>query len=57
MQMRLYKHFTLRGHSGFPHDGVYKTDPICPTKCEGYWIDIFKTKAPMGLKFDFDDSF
>ena len=32
-------------------------DPSCPTKREDYWIDILKTKAHMGLNFDFDDSF
>ena len=33
------------------------SDPSCPTKREDYWIDTLKTKAPMGLNFDFDDSF
>ena len=36
---------------------IDKTDPSCSTKRENYWIDILKTKAPMGLNFDFDDSF
>ena len=36
---------------------IDKTDPCCPTKREDYWIDILKIKAPMGLNFDFDDSF
>ena len=31
--------------------------PSCPTKHKGYWIDTLKTKAIMGLNFDFDDSF
>ena len=48
-------------YSGFLHDVsvtlIDKTDPSCPTKREDYWIDTLKTKAPMGLKFDFDDSF
>ena len=61
MQRHLYEHFTLRGHSGFLHDVsitlIDKIDPCCPTKREDYWIDILKTKAPMGLNFDFDDSF
>ena len=61
MQRHLYEHFSLPGHSGFLHD-VYialidKTDPSCPTKREDYWVDTLKTKTPMGLKFDFDDSF
>ena len=61
MQKHLYEHFTLPGHSGFLHDVsvtlIDKTDPSCPTKREDYWIDTLKTKAPMGLNFDFDDSF
>ena len=61
MQRHLYEHFTLPGHSGFLHDVsitlIDKTDPSCPTKREDYWIDILKGKAPMGLNFDFDDSF
>ena len=60
MQKHLYEHFTLPGHSGFLHGSVTlidKTDPSCSTKRENYWIDILKTKAPMGLNFDFDDSF
>ena len=51
----------IPGHSGFLHDVsvtlIDKTDPSCPTKREDYWIDTLKTKAPMGLNFDFDDSF
>ena len=61
MQRHLYEHFTLPGHSGFLHDVSItltdKTDLSCPTKCKDYWIDILKTKAPMGLSFDFDDRF
>ena len=60
MQKHLYEHFTLPGHSGFLHMSVTlidKTDPSCSTKREDYWIDTLKTKAPMGLNFDFDDSF
>ena len=61
MQRNFYEHFTLRGHSGFLHDVsitlIDKTGPSCPTKREDYWIDILKTKAPMGLNFDFDDNF
>ena len=61
MQRHLYEHFTLAGHFGFLHDVsitlIDKTDPSFPTKREDYWIDILKTKAPMGLNFDFDDSF
>ena len=48
-------------HSGFLHDVsitlIDKTDPSCFTKSEDYWIDTLKTKPPMGLNFDFDDSF
>ena len=36
---------------------IYIYAPSCPTKHKGYWIDILKTKAIMGLNFDFDDSF
>ena len=61
MQRHLHEHFTLPGTSGFLHDVsitlIDKTDPSCPTKREDYWIDILKTKAPMGLNFDFYDSF
>ena len=61
MQRHLYVHFTLPEHSGFLHDVsiilIDKTDPSCPTKRDDYWIDILKTKAPMGLNFEFDDSF
>ena len=61
MQRHFYEHFTLPGHSGFLHNvsimPIDKTDPSCRTKCEDYWIDILKTKASMGLNFDFDDSF
>ena len=49
------EHFTLPGHSGFLHVSITlvdKTDPSCLTKREDYWIDILKTKAPMGLNFD-----
>ena len=60
MQRHLYEHFKLLGHSGFFHDVsitlIDKTDSSCPTKREDYWIDILKTKAPIGLNFDFDDS-
>ena len=60
MKMHLYEAFTLPGHSSF-HDVsitlIDKTDPSCTTKREDYWIDILKTRAPMGLNFDFDDSF
>ena len=61
MQRHLYEHFTLPGYSGFLHDHtitlIDKTDPSFPTKREDYWIDILKTKAPMRLNFDFDNSF
>ena len=61
MQKHLYEYFTLPGPSGFLHDVsvtlIGKTDPSCPTKREDYRIDTLKTKAPMGLNFDFDDSF
>ena len=61
MQRHLYEHFPLPGHSGFLHDVsitlIGKIDPSCPTKREDYWIDILKTKAPMGLNFDSDHSF
>ena len=61
IQRHLYEHFTLPGHSSFLHDVsitlIDKTDPSYPTKREDYWIDILKTKPPMGLNFDFYDSF
>ena len=61
MQKHLYEDYTLPGHPGFLHDVsatlIDKTDPSCSTKREDYWIDTLKTKAPMGLNFDFDDSF
>ena len=61
MQRHLHEHFTLPGHSGFLHDVsirlIDKTDPSCSSKRKDYWIDVLKTKAPMGLNFDFDDSF
>ena len=60
MQRHLYEHFALPRHSGFLHDVsitlIKKTDPSCPTKREDYWIDILKTKPPIGLKFYFVDS-
>ena len=34
-----------------------KTEPSWPTKREDYWIYTLKAKAPIGLNFDFDDSF
>ena len=61
IQKHLYKHFTLPGHCGFLHDVsvtlIDKTDPSYPTKRENYWIDTLKTKAPLGLNFDFDERF
>ena len=61
MQKNLYEHFTLPVHSGFLHDVpvtlIGKTGPSCPTKREDYWIDTLKTKTPLILNFDFDDSF
>ena len=61
MQRHLYEHFTLPGHSGFLHDVpitlIDKTNPSCFTRREDYWIGTLKTKAAMGLNFDFDDSF
>ena len=61
MQRHLYKHFTLPEHSGFLHNVsitlIDKTNLGCPTKYEDYWICTLKTKAPMGVNFDFDDSF
>ena len=60
MQRHLYEHFILPGDSGFLHHVpitlIDKTDPNCPTKREDYWTDTLKTKTPMGLNFDFDDS-
>ena len=57
----MYEHFTLPTHSSFFHDVsitlIDEADPICPTEKEDYLIDTFKTKAPMGLDFDFDDIF
>ena len=51
--------FLLSGHCGFLHNVsitlVDKTDPSCLTKWQHYWIDTRKTKAPMGMNFDFDD--
>ena len=61
MQRHLHEHITLPGHSSFLHDASItltdKTDPSCPTKRENNWIDTFKTKAPMGLNSNLDDSF
>ena len=61
MQRHLYEHCTLPGHSGFLYDAfiilIDKTDPSCTTKREDYWIDTLKTKAPMGLNFDFDNCY
>ena len=61
MQTHLYKHFTIPRHSGFLHDVsitlIDKTDPSYPTNYKDYLIVTLKTKAPMGLNFDFDDSF
>ena len=61
MQRHSYEHFTLLGHSSFLHDVsitlIDKTDPSFPTKHENYWIDNLKTKAPVGLNFDFNDCF
>ena len=61
MQRHLYEHFTLPGRSSFLHDVsitlIDKTDPSYPTKREDYSIDILKTKPPMGLNFDFYNSF
>ena len=61
IQRHLYEHSTLPGHSGFLHHVaitlIDKIDPSCTTKREDYWTDTLKTKAPMGLNFDFDDSF
>ena len=61
MQRHLCEHFTLPGHSGFLHGVsiilIDKTDLSCPIKRKDYWKDTLKNKAPMGLWFDFDDSF
>ena len=61
MQRHLYEHITLPGHSDFFYDVsvtlIDKSDPSFPTKREDYWIDTLKTKAPMGVNFDFDDCF
>ena len=65
MQRHLYKPFTLPVHSDFLHVSITdktkltldKTDPSCPNKHEDYWIDTFKTKAPIGVNFDFDYPF
>ena len=61
MQRYLYRHFTLPGHSGFLYDAsltlIEKTDFSRPKKCEDYCIDVLITKTPMGLNFDFGDSF
>ena len=56
MQRHLYEHFNLPGHSGFLNDVsvtlIDKTDPKDPTKQEDYWINTFKTKAPLGLNVE-----
>ena len=56
MQRHLYKHFQLRGHTGFLQDTsavlIDKTDPKAPTKYEHYWIHTYKTTAPMGLNVE-----
>ena len=52
MQRHLYEHFNLPGHSGFLNNVsvtlIDKTDSKDPTKREDYWIQILKTKTPMG---------
>ena len=61
MQTHFYENFRLPGHSGCLHDVFItltdKTGRNCPTKRQCYWIDTLKTKAPMGLNFDFDNNF
>ena len=61
MQRHLYEHFTLQRHSGFLHDVpvtlIDKIDPSYITKREDYSVDTLKTKGPIGLNFNFDDSF
>ena len=56
MQIHLYEHFNLPGHSGFLNDIsvtlIDKTDPKDPTKRKDYWIHIHKTKAPLGLNVE-----
>ena len=58
MQVHLYDHFILPGHSGFLHDVsitlIDKTDLSCPNKREHCWIDTLKNKA---RNFGVDDSF
>ena len=47
--------------SGFLHDVpvtlMDKIDPSYITKREDYSVDTLKTKGPIGLSFNFDDSF
>ena len=43
--------------SSFIYVSVISVDPSCPTKPEYYWIDNLETKAPVGLNFDFNDTF
>ena len=61
MQTNLYENFRLPGHSGCFYDVsitlIDKTDPNFLPKREYYWIDTLKTKAPMGMNFNFDDCF
>ena len=61
MQRHFCEHFTLTAHSGFLHDVsitlIGKTGFSCATKREHYLIDTLKAKVPMGLNFDFHDSF
>lgn len=43
--------------SSFIYVSVISVEPSCPTKPEYYWIDNLETKAPVGLNFDFNDTF
>ena len=56
MQRHLYEHFNLAGHSGFLNDVsvtlIDKTVFEDPTKREDFWIQTFKTKAPLGLNVE-----
>ena len=56
IQWHLYKHFNLRGHSGFLNDvsvPLNMADPTDTTKPEDFWIQTLKTKAPLGLNVEY----
>ena len=56
MQRHLYEHFTVPGRARFLNEVsvaiIDKRDPKNPTKCEGYWIQKLKTKAPLELNVE-----